>query len=473
MFHGRTSELALLKEKYTSSKSELVVIYGRRRIGKTTLIQNFLQNKKNIFCYEGIEGEHSSFQILNFSQKLLKKNPEKFTSPRDFLDWDTIFDYLTEKIIPKNLSEPKFILFFDEFQWMAAKRSRLTSIIKYYWDNYWKQQKVMLILCGSIASFMVKKVISAKALYGRISTEILLKGLSPTEAVPIFQKKRSREEILQYLLIFGGVPKYLEEINLNKSLNQNINNLCFSINSVMPQEVEKIFYAQFKESQIYLRIVKILKNATLSLQEIANKLKQKSGGSLREYLKNLENSEIIKSYFSFDKKINTKLKKYKLIDEYLIFYYQYVEPYLQIIREGAQKNLFELVTKDNFEVWSGFAFERFCLKNAFFLAQKMGFSEQVLLFAPLFSKEGKKFQIDLLYKRVDKVITICEIKYYNKKISAAIIKDFEYKKQLLQIPRGYAVEHALISLYGPDQAFKESGYLHHSLTLADLLNWID
>jgi len=469
MFVGRNNELKLLNEKYNSSKSELAVIYGRRRIGKTSLVKHFIKGKPYVLTFEGIEGEHTSYQVNHFAGKLISQTKEPFIEPISLNTWETAFTYLTEKKLGKPQRKKKFILFFDEIQWMAAGRNRLISIIKYFWDNFWKDKNVMLILCGSIASFVIKKIIKSKALYGRISMEILLKGLKPDEAAELFMKKRSKEEILKYQLIFGGVPKYLEETDINKSFNQNINALCFSANSLMIKEIEKIFYSQFRKAENYIRIINLLKNSLLSLNDIALKLGKISGGSLKQSIEHLENAEIIKSYISFDRGWKTKFRKYRLSDEFLIFYFKFMEPHLNIILQGEQNRLFELITKDNLSVWMGFAFERFCVKHGFYLAQKMGFADQVIAYGPLFSRKNEQFQIDMIYKRTDNVITICEVKYHANNLSTSIIREMERKRSLLKLPRGFTLEKALISLYGPDRHLKESGYFNNHITIDDII----
>ncbi|NIM17813.1 MAG: hypothetical protein GTO45_38040 [Candidatus Aminicenantes bacterium] len=361
------------------------------------------------------------------------------------------------------------ILFLDEVQWIAVRRSKLISTIKYFWDNYWKKMNVMLILCGSIASFMVKRIIHSKALYGRITLEILLKGLLPHEAAKFFRNQRSKEEILKYLLVFGGVPRYLEEINLNRSFNQNINVLCFSKNSLMLSEMDKIFYSQFKEVEAYRKIVSVLKGTLLTFKEISEKTGKPSGGTLKNALELLINAELVDFYISMDKGWNSKFKKYRLGDEFLVFYFKYIEPNIRLIKAGGQTRLFEKVSLESLEVWLGFAFERFCLKHSGYLAEIMGFKDEMLLASPYFKRGEPGFQVDLVYKRTDKVIAACEIKYSNERISKKIIPEMEKKCTSLEIPRGYTLERALISLYGPDEALKNSGYFNHYVTVEDII----
>jgi AAA+ ATPase superfamily predicted ATPase len=273
----------------------------------------------------------------------------------------------------------------------------------------------------------------------------------------MFKNKRSKEEILKYLMVFGGVPKYLEMIDLNRSFNQNMNKLCFSPQGPMVREV-----------QTYKKIVSLLKTGIYSLEEISKLLKLSSGGGLKLYLENLERAEIIRSYIPLGKGIRSKLKKYSLADEYLHFYFKYIEPNLLMLSEGLSERLFETLTGDSFHQWLGFAFERFCFKHAGILAGRMGFKDQVLLVSPYFARSDRKFQIDLLYLRADHVITVCEIKHLKEPVGKGIIPEMERRCGLLEIPRGYSIEKVLVSLYGPDDALRESGYFNHYITMEDI-----
>ena len=214
MFVGRKNELKILNDAYRSGKSQLVVIYGRRRIGKSSLVKEFSKDKHQFFSFEAIEGEGTPIQIRHFTAQLKKQYDDPILENARFSSWESVFSYLTDRIINRKTAK---IIFLDELSWMAAGRSRLVSLLKFYWDNHWKGKKVMLILCGSVASFMVKKVLRSKALYGRITLDLLLKGLLAEDAYALIGRKRSREEALKYLLVFGGVPKYLEDINPNRS----------------------------------------------------------------------------------------------------------------------------------------------------------------------------------------------------------------------------------------------------------------
>ncbi|HDT11147.1 MAG TPA: hypothetical protein ENN58_00255, partial [bacterium] len=299
MFVGRKEELRLLEESYASAKGSVIVVYGRRRIGKSTLIQEFVKNKEHTFYFEGIESGNTKAQILHFTSALRKMVNDPVLDSVVFSNWDQVFTYFTDRVV-NSLPEKKLILVLDEIQWLAAGRKTLIAIIKYYWDNFWKEKNVKLVLCGSIASFMVENVIRSNALYGRIDLEILLKGLKPSESLSFFSERKSKDEILKYLLIMGSVPRYLEFVNQKKSFNKNINDLFFSQTGRMNNEIEKIFYSQFRGSSVYRNIVNLLQKSVLGLDKISKLLNMPSGGGLKRYLENLENAEIIVSFIPYN-----------------------------------------------------------------------------------------------------------------------------------------------------------------------------
>lgn len=468
MFVGREKEIGILDQAYRAADGRLVVIYGRRRIGKSRLVEEFGAGKKNFYRFEALEGLDTGGQIQHFTSQLFAQSKEPLAASLQFRNWNDVFRYLTDRLT-ETTDGAKPIFFFDELQWMAAGQGRLISIIKYFWDNFWKKKKVMLILCGSVASFMVRRVLSSKALYGRVSAEILLRGLSPDEALRFFKGKRSDEELLKYQLVFGTVPKYLEEIDCSRSFEQNMNRLCFSPNGLMLNEPDRIFYSQFREGRTYQQIVTLLQNGPRTAGEISLRLGIPSGGGLKLYLDNLEHADIIRSVVPFDRDARSKFRAYTLVDEFLSFYFKYIEPNLATIRESTSRKLFETITKDGLDIWLGFAFERFCLKYSGILARVMGFEDTVLRAAPYFGRNDERFQIDLVYRRSDKVITVCEIKYQDREIGPQVIPAVERKCKLLKIPKGHTLERALISIYGPDKSLRGSDYFHHVVTLKDIV----
>lgn len=470
MFVGRHAELTLLNSHYASNKSELAIIYGRRRIGKSMLIKEFSKKKPDFYIFEGLEEGRIASQIAHFTRQLAAQIDDPLLANAQFGSWNDVFEYLTNKLFRSRKKRVKTVLFFDEIQWMASRRSNLISLIKYYWDNHWKAHNVMLILCGSIASFMVGRVINSKALYGRSTLEINLKGLKPWEAARFFKTSRSPHEIMKYLLVLGTVPRHLELIDPKNSFNQNLNQLCFSKNSIMRGEIEKVFYSQFNETRVYEQMIHILKSGPTSLAGMSQHLKMPSSGGLKRYLDNLERAELIQSTVPWDKPETSKLRRYSLLDEYLHFYFKYIEPNKKTIEQASRRRLFESVTQNGFDSWMGYAFERFCQKHAFYLAEKMGFADEVESFGPLFHRKDTHFQIDLLYKRFDKVVTVVEMKFRESKIDTPVIGDMKRKLEQLKLPSGYSFDTALVSSSGPTASLEAAEFFDHFVTVSDLLS---
>jgi len=462
MFIGRANELELFNESYLSNKNSLIVVYGRRRIGKTSLLQSHIYKKQN-FYFEAIEGQNTKFQIKHFLQQLSNQLNDPIIKQTKLTNWSEVFHFISRFLDQKK----KTVIIFDELQWMAAGQTKLISLIKFFWDHEWSKYKVNLILCGSIASFMINRVINSKALYGRMSFELHLLGVQPHEAMELLDYKRGTLEVLKYLMILGNVPKYLLEINHNKSFETNINNLCFKKSGFLVNELEKIFYSQFKEAKTYLDIIKVLSKQPQTMLQVSKKLKKINSGGFQSYLKHLEQADFIKGITPYDKKQNSKNKKYKLIDEFLIFYFKFIYPNKTMIQE-SQSNIFKNLVQSKWQSWLGIAFENFCLKNALFIAKKWGFEEQVSQYGPYFNKNSEGFQVDLIYLRNDSIITICEIKFSHLPIDTKIIPEMEKKCKLIKPPRGFTIEKALISLFGPTNSLRDSSYFHHYLTIEDI-----
>ncbi len=457
MFIGRQHETSLLEELFNKKDGKLIVIYGRRRIGKSELMHHYLQNKTHLYI-DGLEGEHTPKQIENFINQISHQLKNQFLKNTKFKTWFEVFQYLTEHIFNEN---KKFVLALDEFQWMAAGQSKLINQIKSFWDTYWKKSGVQLILCGSIAHFMVKKVIHSKALYGRIDLEILLEGLTPNEVTKLIPNK-DPQEILRYSLIFNGVPKYYEVLDKNLSFEKNLNKHCFSKNSFFFTEIKKIFYSQFKEHSTYKKIAQLLAQKNYTLEELAKKLKISSGGSLKSYLENLELSGFVKSYRNTITQ-SKKGQKYKLVDPFLKFYYSQILPHENIISNNIGSDIYFRLVKPQINPWMGLAFENFCILNSRKIAILLGIENLTTYSGPVFSPtEGVQF--DLVFIRNDKTITLCEIKYHSSPVSTIVVKEFSEKLKKFKAPKGFSIEKVLIASNGVDKNLSELCFFEQIIT---------
>lgn len=470
---GRSSEFKMLDECYQKSESTLIAIYGRRRVGKSYLIEEWIKSKNtDSMIIEGLEKQSKSDQIQLCKNKIVNKIDRPALGDVEYKSWLSILDLLSFYIKTdiKNKNKKK-VIFLDEFQWLAGEKSELVSYIKMFWDQEWKKYNIMLILCGSIASFMVNKVIRSKALYGRINLEIKVSPFEIKDNFELIKPKRSIEEICQYYFVFGGIPKYINEINPKQSFEKNINRICFSKSGIMTEEFEKIFYQQFKSASVYIKIIRLLSQGAKSFNDISKALNYPSGGSLKRYVENLYLADFIGSYYPFHKSETTKEKKYYLSDEFSRFYIKYMEKNKSIIHKNEGRDLFNRICKSTWNQWTGIAFEQMAYKHAMTIAKLAHFEDEVKEIGKFFPSEKFPVQLDLVYDRFNKIVTIFEIKN-SVKIDVEIVNEMENKINLIKNHvafKGKTIEKGLFYSGELNPKVKKLNYFHHLLKFEDLV----
>lgn len=466
-FLGRQYELQTLGEEWGRDRSSLLVLHGRRRIGKTRLLSEFSKGK-SVFRFEGLEKGDLPSQLSHFSTQLGLQTKNQLLSKIHPDSFKEAFDLLTGALPKKG----KHLVIFDEFSWMIGEDEAQVALFKYYWDNFWAARgNLMMVLCGSINSFMVKKVLFSSALYGRINREIKLDPLSLQESRPFLGPSRPNRDQLDLYLIFGGVPMYLEEIDPHESVVATVNRLCFTKDAFFVREFERLFRDEFKKYNVYAKIVESLaKRSSLSYSEILKTLKTGVGGGYRDYLDNLALANFAESFTPLGKS-DTQLIRYRLIDEYLLFYFSLIKPNLRMIESNTSHSLFlNFLGKTKWRTWMGFAFERFCLKQALHIQKHLRIDQLVKNYGSYFSRQttaDNGLQIDLLFERHDRVVTLCEIKYTDRAIGTEIIPEIEKKTNLLTRFKRETIERVLITVNEPSKSLRESRYFHRILCLDD------
>lgn len=468
---GRAYERDLLQAEFVKPTSSFVIVYGRRRVGKTRLITEFYR-EKNLWRFDGIEGLSKAEQITQILARLSEITRDELYAQISCSDWMELF-----KIINKAMTRAPHkyhtTLFLDEFPYMANRQSEIVAALKWAWDNFWHDQPhFTLILCGSIASFMVKKVVKSSALYGRITLEICLKPLSLPEVSEFFKYKKSLREICELYMFCGGIPEYLRQIDSQRSVAQNIAKLAFCKDGYFVTEFDRLFKDVLAEERIYKKIIHTLaRYKSLKVPELTALLKVSAGGGFVEHMDYLEMAGFIKSTTPWNKPLDSKLKRYHLDDEYLHFYFKFIQPQLRKIRENTdmQKALFSLMTI-NREVWAGFAFERLCLKHVVWIMRALHIDQLVKDYGAYFdrkSNDKEGTQIDLIFIRHDSVITICEMKFYTGLIGKWVIPEVEKKVALLGEQKK-TIEKVLITTEGVTQDLKESDYFARVILIEEL-----
>ena len=474
---GRQQELKILDTIYTSDKAELLALYGRRRIGKTFLISEYFKNKGIYFELTGIKGAKPAEQLRNFVTEMSDTfwHGQIVTQPKN---WQEAFTLLRREI-EKTLTTKKIILFFDELPWLASARSKFLAALDHFWNRYASRNKqVIVIICGSATSWMIKKIANSKGgLHGRITREMRLLPFDLTETEGYLRRKNielDRKQIIDIYMSIGGVPKYLSYIERGKSANQIINDLCFSPNGPLFKEFNKLYHSLFDHAEHHIKIIKELakKSSGLSQDELLKKVGLTSGGTASDILNELEESGFIIYIPTF-----SKGKIYKLTDEYSLFYISWIATAPKTGLHGIDKDYWLKKQHSRaYSAWAGHAFETICLKHIRKIKAALGITavsttESSWLYKPT-TKEQKGAQIDLVIDRTDNCINLCEIKYYNKEftVSKQYADELTDKKHIFLETTNTkkTLFTTLITTYG---AVKNTNYLtavDNQLTIDDL-----
>lgn len=468
---GRTQEQKQIQQVLASDRAELGIIYGRRRVGKSALLRECLR-KHNDFYFEAIQGIPKQQQINHFLEQFSKQT---HSIPFRANNWQEAFQAITQTFIKGG----HFVV-FDEFPWMASERNELVAILKYYWDNHWKQNiGLKLVLCGSIAQFMVKHLVHSKPLHNRKTFEMKINPLPPYEAKGFFKEKRSKIEVAQFLMIFGGIPKYLEQLDPSQSLSINVDQLCFSKNGFFYNEFETLFKEQFRSTRMYENIVSLLSRGVHSKEEISRLLHFSSGGGLTNYLKSLEEADFIKLFPSIQIRNRTasRTRKYKLWDEWLMFYFRYMLIHKRTIElKRSTHSLFDALTKQSRSVYFGIQFETLCFKSISKILDQLEIpSSELVDIGPYFRQGTRKstasigVQIDLIIQRQGGVWTIVECKFTQSPVGVSVIDEIKQKIRALSLPKNITLEYVLISASGVTRDVVAEKFFHHIFGLEVVL----
>lgn len=477
---GRTREQNILRELLKSSKAELLAIYGRRRVGKTFLVRNFFENESCVLFYcSGIKEGRIADQINEFAKQIGKTfyNGASITARKCWLD---AFEDLS-KAIEQISKSKKVVLFFDELPWMATPRSKLLQALDYYWNRYWSHdQRLKLIVCGSSASWIIDKIINNKGgLYNRITRTINLEPFSLKEADLFLLTnglQLNQNQVLDLYMILGGIPHYLGLLRKGLSITQNIDELCFQKDGALVKEFDRLFSSLFDGAEICTNLIRTIAKHRYGIGQ-AQLIKESGvsdGGGTERKLKELEEAGFVTKFIPFGHQ--EKGIYYKVIDEFTLFYLRWIEPNLKTILKQNQSNSYWLAKSKSphWKSWSGLAFESICYKHLTQIQKALNIPDGADIgtwrYTPR-KEDYKGTQIDLLFDRNDKAITICEIKFNEQSFS--IDKDYAhnllnkveiYRKQTRTIKQIFL---AMIVSNGLKPSMYSEEIIHNVVTLKD------
>lgn len=430
---GRKKEVDELKRLYDSDQAQLVSIYGRRRVGKTYLVDTYFK-KKFAFKNAGLspietDGMSKSdllkAQLMQFYNSLRTYGWQQEKIPEN---WMEAFLYLELLLQEKDTGE-KQVVFLDELPWMDTPGSRFIMAFEGFWNSWaCSRDNLMVIICGSATSWIYDKLINNYGgLYGRVTYQMKLKPFTLRECEELFVSKHiplSRYDITQAYMVTGGIPYYLNYFEPGLSLAQNVNELFFSDNCKLFDEFDRLFSSIFNRPDTIKEIIRILSRRSLGYtrNEIAEALGTKSGGTLTNALNAMRASDFVIKYVPFG--YSKKQEHYKLVDPFCIFYLKFVEDKTSLDKD------FWIQSAESHSVisWRGFAFENVCFNHIDNIKKALGISG-VSTTQSAWCKKGTEnetgAQIDLIIERSDNIVDLCEAKFYSGKY--LVTKEYDSK----------------------------------------------
>jgi AAA+ ATPase superfamily predicted ATPase len=457
---GREDEIKILQRLLSSKDAELLAIYGRRRVGKTFLIKTFYADHMVFTCTGQLSGTTTQ-QLVNFTKQLYTCFPEKKPQPAP-QTWQEAFQQLRE-CIDGIKARGKKVLFFDELPWLDTHKSGFLSAFGYFWNMYVPgRDDLLVVICGSAASWMIKKVVHNKGgLHNRITQRIRLQPFTLKETETYLQHRKinlTRYQVLQLYMVMGGVPHYLNAIERGLSVPQQVEKICFDKDGLLSGEFENLYAALFSSSEKHIKVVRALaqKNKGLTRGELLAAGKLLTGGGLTVILDEMEESGFIEKTQPYNKQVKESL--FRLTDEFSLFYLKFMEGSQN--REKGQ--WLARSTTPAYLSWCGYAFENICLKHVGQIKKALGIGSVYSIQSSWYKAGGKQSdgaQIDLLIDRNDQCINICEMKFsttaytIDKKYAAAL----QRKKMVFRQDTGTnkALLLTFVTTYGlSDNAYK-------------------
>jgi AAA+ ATPase superfamily predicted ATPase len=423
-FIGRQAEIKILQHALKSDESEMLSIIGRRRVGKTFLVRRIYEDEID-FEISGIQHAQGNEQLRNFYQRLLEFFPDSTVkeAPKDWLD---AFFMLTAHL-EKKKKKGKWVVFFDEVPWLATHKSGFLRGLSYFWNSWAVRKQVVVVLCGSAASWMINKILRNKGgLHNRVTRRIRLKPFSLLETQAYLESRSvflDPYQLLQVYMSMGGIPHYLKEVQHGRSAAQNISRICFEEDGLLRDEFQSLYPALFQHADYHVSIIRALAERPngLTRTQLIEASGVSAGGRVTQVLSELSESGFITAYPPYGKKKKEQL--FRLTDEYSLFYLKFIEN-----NKLNQDTWMSLSQTQSYKIWCGYAFANVCLKHIPQIKKALeigGVYTTVSSFYKKGSSSEAGTQIDLLIDRNDQIINLVEIKFHN--VAFSVTKDYAAK----------------------------------------------
>lgn len=408
---GRKYEFELLQQSMLSEESELIVVYGRRRVGKTFLVNQFFKNEYT-FKLTGVYNKPTNVQLERFASQMEEYSGTPCDTPAD---WYKAFDLLKKLLKNANGTEKK-VVFIDEMPWLDTEGSDFVAAFEHFWNGWASAEgNIIMVACGSATSWMTDKLLGNQGgLFNRSATRMFVRPFTLNETEQYLQSRGvewTRYDIAECYMIMGGIPFYLKQINPNWTFSQNIDNIFFREKGLLWDEFDHLYATLFKQPDNHIAVVEALskKRMGLTRKEIIQATKLHDNGNLTTVLKNLVNNELIRPYKFFGKEKQDTI--YQLADFYSMFYFSYIKD-----NYGTDSHFWtNSIDNPSRRSWAGYTFEQLCLYHLDQIKRSIGISGVQCSVSAWFPKapdsNERGAQIDLLIDRRDRIINICEMKF--------------------------------------------------------------
>ena len=471
-FIGRESEISRLNSLLSKNSASLIVVRGRRRIGKSRLLAEFGKKMNSLF-FSGdppVRGTTAQSQRNTFARQLERVGIFGIKSD----DWSNLFWHLS-----KHTQKGRMLIVLDEISWMGGKDPFFLSQLKTIWDMYFsKNPHLIIALCGSISSWIEENILSSTGFLGRITIDLVLDELSLHSCNAFWHPKETRitaYEKFKLLSVTGGVPLYLEQIRPDLPAEQNIRDLCFTKGGLLVREFDEIFSDLFKKSKgKHKEIIVCLADGPKESAQIRKEIEKSQGGSYSKHLSELVKAGFVTRDFTWSLKNGKigKFSRYRLSDNYLRFYLKYIAPNrVKIDKESLPASM--LNNLPGWEGIMGLQFENLVIHNFKVLWKTLNISaEEVVMDGPFFQSPTTKqpgCQIDYMIQTRFHNLYLCEIKFSKDPVGKKIIEEMEEKRKRLIIPRHLSIRPILIHVNGVEDRVLEEGYFDKVIDFGQLL----
>lgn len=423
-FIDRVNELSALQREYNRQGSSLVIIYGRRRVGKTSLISEFIKNKRALFFLASEESEMQNLRM--FKDKTAEFTGNELLKHSDISNWDIIFKTIVDS---KNESKP--IIVIDEFQYIGKSNPAFPSIFQRVWDQILKNSSVMVILCGSLISMMESQTLSySSPLYGRRTAQIKL-GQIAFEYYKNFFKNKEPKELIKLYSVTGGVPKYIEMFSDGTDVFDSIDESILNKSSYLYDEPYFLLQQEVSEIGSYFSLIRAIAAGNNKLSAISSSLEVKAT-SLSKYLKVLTDLDIIEREVPVteEKPLTSKRGLYKIKDNYIKFWFTFIYPNMSYIESGNTKIVSDIIRNNLISRHTAYVFEDICKERMWKLNAEKNWP---FYFKTVGKWWNSKEEIDIAALDPEgNNLILGECKYKNEPVDISVFNKLEFKSSFVE-----------------------------------------